>query len=646
MIEFAPSLLVLAFFLALAPLLPLQRTWARSLTVLVCVGVSARYSIWRWTHTLPSGLATLEQLWMWVVFAIEIAAYASLATLLLVLTRRADRSPEADRHEARLRATPTGELPHVDILIPTYNEELEVLRRTILGATNLDYPKYTVYVLDDGRREWLRAYCRDHGVEYVTRPKNVHAKAGNLNHGLTHARGEFFAVLDADFVPHRNFLFRTLGFFEDPRVGVVQTPQYFFNPDPIQHNLGLNGDWVDEQRLTFEDIQPSRDAWDCAYCCGSCAVLRRSAVDRAGGIPTESVTEDVLTSLVLLRQGFITRYLNEKLTHGLAPESIQAFFVQRSRWCRGGLQILFLEQGPLGRGLSWLQKLFFATVGFDWLVQCLIRLLVIAIPLLVIFFGLRPYESVSTEAFVFYQLPVWLSLKGTMFCLAPRRHFPLLTTATWLLTCIRILPTVIATLIRPFGAPFRVTPKGSGISHRSDRSVQATALALIGVFVAALVMNRFPQRALADGDLAGVAGVFCLYNIVLLTLVCCMAHERPRPRGEERFAIDQPCTVTANGASHSAVVVDASLSGALLRLPRRLRIAETALLQFGSLPALTARPVRRRGRHVALQFADMPTEQLEPLVRYLFSGQFDNTIRRGRFFRVLFRTAWRVIAGR
>ena len=290
-------------------------------------------------------------------------------------------------------------------------------------------------------------------------------------------------------MPRRNFLFRTVGFFEDPGIGIVQTPQFFFNPDPIQYNLNLHRHWVDEQRLTFEDMQPCRDAWDVAYCCGSCSLYRRSALNEVGGFPTESVTEDVLSTLVLLRAGYRTRYLNEKLTHGLAPESVEAFFVQRGRWCRGSLQILMLPAGPLAPGLTWKQHLMFLPHGFDWIVQVLIRLLVLLVPLMLLFFGLRPYQQVSLGTFFAYLFPVWIALKGVMFYLAPGRHFPLITTATTLLTPFYTLPTIISTLIKPFGAPFKVTPKGRANKHTSDRYVLRFAWLLIAIFALAMTMK-------------------------------------------------------------------------------------------------------------------------------------------------------------
>src|SRR6185369_5677217 len=132
--------------------------------------------------------------------------------------------------------------PLIDVFICTYNEERTILERTIIGATGMEYGNYRVWVLDDGRRPWLRRLASELNCHYLTRPDNHHAKAGNINHALRHVgalpeRPDFVAILDADFVPRPDFLARTISLMDDASVGVVQTPQHFINSDPIQTNL-------------------------------------------------------------------------------------------------------------------------------------------------------------------------------------------------------------------------------------------------------------------------------------------------------------------------------------------------------------------------------------------------------------------------
>jgi cellulose synthase (UDP-forming) len=260
---------------------------------------------------------------------------ADALILYISFLRTTDRHAEADRHEARLRAAPADRLPSVDVYIPTFNEPLEVLEKTITGALCLDYPNFSVWALDDGRRPWLKTFCETKGIGYLTRPDNSDAKAGNINHALTKTNAEFVAIFDADFIPQRDFLTRTMGFFSDPKIGIVQVPHAFYNHDVMQANLALRKTLPDDQRFFFEAIMPSRDGWNAAFCCGSNSVTRRAALRAIGdALPTQSITEDMLLSLLMLRKGYITRYLCERLAFGLAPESLNAFFVQRKRWAR------------------------------------------------------------------------------------------------------------------------------------------------------------------------------------------------------------------------------------------------------------------------------------------------------------------------
>ncbi|WSH01682.1 glycosyltransferase [Rhizobium ruizarguesonis] len=354
LIALAPTFSVLAFFL-LGPFnWSRNHSWTRAITCVVVGAIALRYILWRLFETvLPYPNNGLNFYWVWFLFIIEILAFFEVVLFLVLMSRYVDRSAEADRLAPDFFRGDEDELPTVDVFIPTYNEPLDVLERTIIGALALDYPqdKLKVYVLDDQRRNWLKAYCEEKGAIHVTRPDNSHAKAGNMNNGLKVSSGDFIAIFDADFVPYRHFLRRTLPFFSDATIGIVQTPQHFFNTDPVQTNLGLENIWPDEQRLFFDEIAPSRDIWDVSFCCGSCSIARRKAIDEIGGFPTESITEDLLTTLSMLNKGYKTRYLNERLSMGLAAENLTGYFVQRERWCQGDSNTLS-SQRPTARTWS------------------------------------------------------------------------------------------------------------------------------------------------------------------------------------------------------------------------------------------------------------------------------------------------------
>ena len=394
---FAPVIFVIGAIYMLAPALPMSRGWARSFVFAAVWLIILRYMAWRLIDTvLPADGAWYEIAWVWFCFAVEALALGDALILYLGFLRTSNHSAAADAHEARLRALPPAALPTVDVYIPTYNEPIEVLEKTITGALFLDYPNLRVWVLDDGRRSWLKDFCEAKGAGYITRPDNAHAKAGNINHALAQTDAEFVAIFDADFIPQRNFLLRTMGFFEDPVVGIVQVPHAFYNHDPMQANLALRKTLPDDQRFFFEAIMPSRDGWDAAFCCGSNSVTRRAALRAVGDVlPTTSITEDMLLSLAMLKQGYVTRYLCERLAFGLAPESLKAFFVQRQRWARGAMQIMYLPEGPLGRNIRLMHRLLFMPT--HWLTQSMMLLMTCIAPLVFLWTGLAPLIHVTVD---------------------------------------------------------------------------------------------------------------------------------------------------------------------------------------------------------------------------------------------------------
>jgi cellulose synthase (UDP-forming) len=629
-----PAFLAVGFFVGLAPLLPRRWVWARILVALAALLTGVRYLVWRWEETVwPADLASAEGAWYLVVYAVEALSFSSAAIFYVTLTRISDRSAEASRHEDRLRQLPLGRLPSVDVLIPTYNEGLDVLERTIVGALGLDYPNFAVWVLDDGKRDWLRDYCAVRGIRYVRRPNNAHAKAGNLNHGLSVSSSELFAVFDADFVAHRDFLYRTIGFFEDPRVAIVQTPQHFFNRDPFQLNLGVAGSWVDDQRQWYADTMASRDAWECAFCCGSCSVARRDVVMAAGGYPTASVTEDILLTLVLLRRGYLTRYLNERLSLGLAPESLKGYVVQRRRWCRGHVQALFLKSGPLGPGLTLLQRLIF--FPFDWLVILPGRLVLLLIPLVYMWTGAAPFLIVKAEELLIYQAPFLVALGCLPRWFTPTTALPFVSAAQGLFASFRIMPTVLASLVRPFGVPFKVTPKGSANAAAGDRAVLKIVGVLSALTVIGLAFNRLELARQGDGPMFVLIAGWALLNLVVLAMVALIANDHSRPRIEERFPVDEAAGLVVHGVHWPCSVIDLSTSGALLAKAPSVEAGTALSLRLPGVGAMTAKVVRVVDARVAVRFDEMAAEVRHRLIRYLFTHGRSNEVEAHKGWRVV-----------
>jgi cellulose synthase (UDP-forming) len=625
----APTLLVLGLVYIAGPLLPMTRPWARAVVVAFVGLILLRYVTWRVVDTVWPATGTWYEVgWIWFCLAIELLALADVSILLLTFLRTSNRTPEADRHERVLRAAPAKKLPSVDVFIPTYNEPLQVLEKTITGALCLDYPNFKLWVLDDGRRRWLRNYCGAKGVGYLTRPDSTKGKAGNVNHALKATEGQFIAVFDADFIPQANFLMRTMGFFRDPRVGIVQVPHAFYNYDPMQANLALRRALPHDQSFFFESIMPSRDSWDAAFCCGSNSVTRRAAIDDAGGaLPTESITEDILLTLTLLRHGYVTRYLNERLAYGLAPESLDAFFIQRQRWARGGIQTLFLAAGPLGRGLRIVQRLMF--MPMHWLSQSPALMLALTAPLVFLWLGLLPFVNVTPEAQFYYFLPTFLSVVGGIWLFAPAHFSPLAAYVLGTFQSFRLFPHVVQTLVRPFGYAFKVTPKGRLTAPRPYESgIFWTAAALMALTIGGLIVNTIPEYQIVktQGLMVTVA-ILGAINVLVLFLVCMLSLQAPMRRGETRFKLDEPVSVLGNtGDWLAGHFEDLSMSGAGLAIESGRAVpapGETVHVYIGEVGSVAGRVVRRDGNFIAVHFDLPPSLERDLLIRKLFTAGRD-----------------------
>lgn len=296
--------------------------------------------------------------------------------------------------------------PTVDIYIPSYNEPLEVVRDTVLAAQCIDYPKdkMKIYLLDDGKRSEFAVFAADVGVGYITRNDNKHAKAGNLNHALTLTQGELICVFDCDHVATRVFLQATVGgFLKDPMLALVQTPHYFYSPDPFERNLSVGRNIPNEGMLFYGPIQQGNDNWNATFFCGSCAVIRREALAQIGGFAVETVTEDAHTALKFQRLGWKSAFLDIPLAAGLATERLVVHVIQRTRWARGMTQIFRVDNPLFGRGLTFQQRLCYLSAMLYYQFA-LPRVVFVTAPLAYLLFNLNIIYS-SASLIVSYALP-------------------------------------------------------------------------------------------------------------------------------------------------------------------------------------------------------------------------------------------------
>jgi len=529
------------------------------------------YALWRWHDTLPTFAFSVQNFWQYFFFAFEALAIVYTLMSIVILFRSIDRSGQAD--DAQKKMEREGDFPPVDIFICTYDEPLEILERSILTALALDYPDATVWVLDDTRRGWLREYCAEAGARYITRADNKDAKAGNLNNGLALTAAQTNApvilVLDADFAPRRDFLKRTVGLLLNPDVAVVQTPQFYYNPDPIQHNLLAAQSWVDDQRFFFDIFQPAKDAWGCAFCVGTSFIVRRDRLNEIGGFPSQAISEDINLTYTMLARGYETWWLNEKLSIGLSAEGIPEYITQRARWCLGTIQVALLRDGPLfGSGFTLTQRWHYLHGVLNWLCKPFMVLLLVAPPIYW-FAGIPAFEA-DYLSFLRYGMPALLGQIIYMAWISRSRTLPLFMEATHAVTAFAISATLLSAVVKPFGRPFKITDKGGDRSAPRVHWKLASVFGLISLSSAASVVWAFvsPYAAseISSLDFFNLIWAGIAMLIAFIAFLVCFE----LPRGEALFAVDEAAQLALGDNVIAGHVNGLSTSGAQMSFARNL----------------------------------------------------------------------------
>ena len=521
--------------------------------------------------------------------------------------------------------------PHVDLLILTYNEPLSLVRYTALAAINIDYSpeKLHVYLLDDGTREDFRAFCEEAGVGYITRAEHGHAKAGNINHALTQMSSPLITIFDCDHVPTRSFLQFTVGWFlVEERLAMLQTPYFFYSPDPFERNLQQYKNVPNEGELFYGIVQDGNDFWNATFFCGSCAVLRRKALDEVGGIATETVTEYTHTSLRMQKRGWNTAYINVAQAAGLATETLAAHVGQRVRWVRGMIQILRTDNPLLGSGMKFSQRLcyFNAMMHFLYAVPRLINLFA---PLAYTLFG-RTIIPGYWLAILAYALP-HLAISNLTNSRVQGRHRHSFWNEIYetVLAPYILLPTLLA-LVNPKLGSFNVTDKGTTLEETQfDRKTAGPTTWMLLINFVGLLAVPYRLFVLDPGHpgviLSNLFWIF--FNMVILGVAAAVAHEQKQRRASVRI----PAQIHVKAHLADAVVVsgvttDMSVGGASVALADDLagnfikgdRLRLSSPMQTGDA-TISARVAGMLHSEARLQFVDLSLGEEETLTRALYS---------------------------
>jgi cellulose synthase (UDP-forming) len=439
----------------------------------------------------------------------------------------------------------------------------------------------------------------------------------------------YILVLDADFACDRRILLRTLGLFDDSKVGIVQTPQFYYNADPIQHNLLCTRAWVDEQRLFFDTLEPAKDAWNAAFCVGTSFVVRRDLLDLIGGYPQDSIAEDLCLSYRLMPLGYTTRWLNEKLSVGLSAEGIAEYITQRNRWCLGAIQVALLKDGPVrGKGYTFAQRMHFFHGLLFWFSRPFVMLMLVA-PVIYLLLDL-PAMITEGASFLRHGVAALLATWAHSYWRSGRRMLPLLSDVSSIIAAAPVSLTIASALVRPFGRPFKVTDKGG------DRTAVKVHWSLVGLFGGLIILMMLglvsvlldPFRPLASNTGLQFNMAWTLLAMVLCFISILVSIELPRPHAEERFPETETTVITSGSTELECVVDRLSVAAADLRMMG----ASDVMLERGSCVGLRlagvgtveAEIVDASGRFVEVCFNHNAITRIA-LVRRLFTKAPVNT---------------------
>jgi len=602
-------------------------TFWRSTTCLACGASVVAYLLWRLHYILHGGgLNALDSTLTKILFIFEVINFADFFIFLLTMSRFRDRTPEADLAQAALREVPVEEWPRVDVFVATYNEEWEILEKTILAIKLMDYPHKQGYLLDDGKRDWLKEKCEQIGFGYIRRPGNAHKKPGNHNYALTQTSAPFIAMFDADFIPMPDFLVRTVALLrQNPGWGILQTPQTFYNYDPMRSNLGLQRSLPDDTSMFFTVMEPCRDAWGCAFYVGSSALMRREAVEAIGGVVMGYDTEDQITSIAMLQKGYQTGFLNEQLSTGLAPESLSALFDQRKRWARGSVQILFSKHGPLGPDLTLLQRILFSQ--FFWLVGFIAPIIYASIPALMWLFQIRLFPYMPPVEVLVIPLLLFSCINLTIWWLANGKWLPFVSPALQLLLSLQILPVIVTTLLKPFGKPLlnfaHVTPKGKDaqVGARINWGplrwlIAIVAASIVGIIIYLLDDYKFVNH---PDELMAIF-LWTAINLIIVAIAALGCITPNYRRSDERFPLEIAASLEGPSGIIKGTTRDVSLKGCSVTLHAEPDPGGGPLrLHLQDIGSMTVRIARRTGpREVGIEFLDVPKSTRTALFARIF----------------------------
>ena len=588
--------------------------WARRSLITLLTFLTLRYLYWRCSASLNLSNSVAAGLSIVLLVAESWLLLSGLLPLWLAWRRIPDRRGSAAQRMPLVRQGRWQ--PQVDILVPTCGEPLDVLERCLVGCRGQRYQRSEVWVLDDSDRNDVRALAKRLGCHYRHRPVRSHAKAGNLNDGLRHSSSELVAIFDADFIPQNHYLEQCIGFFQDPNIGLVQTPQHFVNADPVMRNLGMEQWMLPDEESFYRWIQPVRDSWGAVVCSGTSFIARRIALDQIGGFVEPALSEDFVTGIALRSKGWSLIYLQDKLTAGLAAESMGDFVQQRQRWAAGTLQSLRLKEGPIrAKGLGIIERLAYLEGVVHW-INYAPRLILMLMPLSYGLLGVLPIQW-TPQAIVNLLLPLWGTLLLSIGWLNRGSRAALLGELTsWVMTVPLTLTLLLS--IKTRTKAFRITPKHSTRSQWQMNWLLALPLLVLSTLNLVNLIHLIGDPL---SDLQWRIGSFWAVLNLISTLIALRACVDP-PAHDANPWLQLNCEAIlsdADGHQHPCHIEAIGESGVELRFAGDVpSVVSSSVLEWERQRPLGVREVVRSNSRLVLEWKGLLDRERHQLIAWLF----------------------------
>lgn len=580
----------------------------RKLLIFTNAIISILYILWRVT-TIPTNNLISFILGI-TLYSAELLGLISFLIFQFLFTKKYKLIPKS------LKDFKDGQVPTVDVLICTYNEPLELLKKTIVASKNLNYPKnkFKVYVCDDGKRNELKELCKLYDVNYITRNDNKGAKAGNINNAINIISGDLFAVLDADMIPKKEFLNRTVGYFSNKNTAFVQTPQVYYNQDMYQYNLSKN--IPNEQDFFMRNIEEARASINAVLHVGTNAVFNREYVLNIGGYPTCSITEDMAVGMLLQANGYDSVFINEELVLGLSATTFSELVKQRDRWCRGNLQVIKHFNIFFNKGLTLSQKIAYFDGVIYWLssIQKLIYILSPIIYLLTSNLIIdTPVENLLTMfiPFLLGQLLIFKILSPKTRSLKWSHYYEIAMAPHISLS---VLKELLALKIN-----FNVTSK----DITSNKKYFQLKIAFPHIVIAITTVISWIVGTLS---LTGEKGklyayiiniLWSFYNLIGIITSLKVAYQKPIYRKSERIKISETIKtkVLFNNKSLNGKLYDISESGLgiILNHPYNLEINSIVHIKFNNIN-LDCKVNRSKDKFIGLTYISLTEKDYENIM--------------------------------